>query len=217
MQYESDTAFKFPFTACLAAGTKCGKTEWAKKFVKHAHELIVPPPEKIYWAYGQWQDGYKDLEEMPNLVMIEGIPDLSLFENDRKTRKLLICDDLMQAFGKNKQDLHRLFCQGSHHWNLSLLHIVQNLFFDNLRTARINSHYIILMKNPSDRLQLMNLARQVFPTNQKCLIEAYDDACCKPYGYLLLDLEPSTAENMRIRTNIFPADRVCYVYVPKYK
>lgn len=31
MLYASDTVFKFPFTACLAAGTKCGKTEWAKK------------------------------------------------------------------------------------------------------------------------------------------------------------------------------------------
>ena len=210
-----DLRFKFPFTACLSAGTKCGKTEWAKRFVKHADELITPPPEKIYWAYGQWQDGYKELSQLPKVIMIEGMPDLSLFKEDKGSRKLLICDDLMQAYGKNKQELNELFCQGSHHWNLSLLHIVQNLFYDNIRTARINSHYIILMKNPSDRLQLMTLAKQVFPTNQKCLIEAFDDACCGRWGYLLLDLEPSTADDMRLRTLIFPEDNVSYVYQPK--
>jgi hypothetical protein len=208
-----DLRFKFPFTACISAGTKSGKTEWAKKFVQHSRELIVPPPEKIYWAYGEWQDGYKMLE--PYVTFIEGVPDLSLFKNDKDTNKLLICDDLMQAFGNKKKDeLTALFCQGSHHWGLSILHIVQNLFYNNLRTARINSHYIILMKNPSDRLQLMTLARQIFPTKQKCLIEAFDDACAEPFGYILLDLEPSTPDNLRLRTKIFPSDPIAYVYQP---
>jgi hypothetical protein len=113
---------------------------------------------------------------------------------------------------KLKDDLCQLFCQGSHHWNLSILHIVQNLFYNNLRNARINSHYIILMKNPSDRLQLLNLARQIFPTKQKFLTEAFDDACGEPFGYLLLDLEPSTSDDMRLRTKIFPEDLISYVY-----
>ena len=206
-----DLRFKHPFTACLSAGTKCGKTEWAKHFVKNAKEIIVPPPEKIYWAYGEWQDGYKDLP--PEVIMIEGVPDIEMFREDKSTRKLLICDDLMQAYGKQNDQLTRLFCQGSHHWNLAIMHIVQNLFFSNLRTARINSHYIILMKNPSDRLQIMNLARQIMPTQQKCLIEAFDDACAQPYGYLLVDLEPSTPENVRLRTKIF--DEIGCVYQPR--
>ena len=200
--------FKAPFTACLSAGTKCGKTEWAKQFVKNASELITPKPEKIYWAYGEWQDGYNDLPQ--DVMLIEGIPDMDTFKSPEP--KLLICDDLMQNFGKQKDELCRLFCQGSHHWNLSVLHIVQNLFFNNLRNARINSHYIILMKNPSDRLQLLNLARQIFPGKQKWLIESFDDACCDPYGYLVLDLEPSTADDMRLRTKIFPEDVISYVY-----
>ena len=132
----------------------------------------------------------------------------------KPTQVLLICDDLMQAYGSKKKDeLCQLFCQGSHHWNLSILHIVQNLFFSNMRTARINSHYIILMKNPSDRLQLLNLARQIFPGKQKYVVEAFDDACSSRFGYLLLDLEPSTQDDMRLRTNIF--DEIGYVYQPR--
>jgi hypothetical protein len=208
-----DVRFKAPFTACLSAGTKCGKTEWAKKFVKNASTMIHPPPDKIYWAYGEWQEGYKALED--TVIFIDGVPDLELFKSDKSTNKLLICDDLMQAYGKNKDELIALFCKGSHHWNLSILHILQNLFFSNMRTARVNSHYMILMKNPSDRLQLMTLANQIFPRKQKRLIEAYDDACSQQYGYLLLDLEPSTPDNIRLRTNIFPGDNYCIVYEPR--
>ena len=206
-----DLRFKAPFTACLSAGTKCGKTVWAQKFIKHASTLIHPPPEKIYWAYGEWQDCYNQFP--PDIVLIEGIPDLDVFKSDKATPKLLICDDLMQSYGnKNKAELCQLFCQGSHHWNLSILHIVQNLFFNNLRNARINSHYIILLKNPSDRLQLLNLARQIFPGKQKGMVEAFDDACAERFGYLLLDLEPSTSDDMRLRTKIFPDDPMGYVY-----
>ena len=201
--------FKAPFTACLSAGTKCGKTVWATKFVRNAQKLITPPPEKIYWAYGEWQDAYKDLP--PEVVLIEGVPEIDMFKQD-KSPKLLICDDPMQSFGKQKDELCRLFCQGSHHWNLSVMHIVQNLFYNNMRNARINSHYIILMKNPADRLQIMNLARQIFPGKKHFLIDSFDDACAEPYGYLLLDLEPSTSEPMRVRTSIFPDDVVGYVY-----
>ena len=153
----NEFSFKFPFTACLSAGTKCGKTDLALKIVKHAHEIISPPPEKIYWAYGEWQSKYNELPS--HVIMIEGLPDLELFKNDKSTRKLLICDDLMQLYADKKDELCRLFCQGSHHWNLAIFHIVQNLFFNNLRNARINSHYLLLIKNPSDRLQLMTLAR----------------------------------------------------------
>ena len=200
--------FKAPFTACLSAGTKCGKTNWAVNFVNNAKTLIEPSPEKIYWAYGEWQDGYKDLPS--DVILIEGVPDSEVFKADKDVSKLLICDDLMRNY--KKEDLCELFCQGSHHWNLSVMHIVQNLFYNNLRNARINSHYLILMKNPSDRLQLLTLARQIFPTKQKFLSEAYDDACAEPYGYLLLDLEPSTDDSLRLRTCIFPNDPYCLVY-----
>jgi hypothetical protein len=101
-----DLSFKAPFTACLAAGTKCGKTCWATNFVRHAKELINPPPEKIYWAYGEWQDGYKNLP--PDVILIEGVPDIEIFKENRNVPKLLICDDLMRNFGKLKDDLCQL-------------------------------------------------------------------------------------------------------------
>lgn len=199
--------FQAPFTACVSAATKTGKTEWTKNLVRNAKYLIKPAPDKIYWAYGNWQPGYNEIAHL--VTFIEGIPSQTMFQDT--SNKLLICDDLMRDF--KKDEISQLFCQGSHHWNLCVVHIVQNLFFNQaLRTARINSHYIILMKNPSDRLQLLTLCRQIFPGKQKQFLEAYDDACAEPYGYLLLDLSPATDDNMRLRTKIFPGD-ISIVYL----
>ena len=209
-----DLSFKFPFTCVISGPTRSGKTEWTKRLVKHASVLISPPPHKIFWCYGEWQDSYNDLVPL-GVQFVEGIPELSMLQSNKQERKLVICDDLMQALSKEKNnDLVSLFCRGSHHWNVGVIHIVQNLFFNNLRTARVNSHYLVLLKNPSDRLQVMNLARQLYPGQQKFFLEAFNDACSEPYGYILVDNEPTTPDEMRLRTCVFPGE-MAYVYTPK--
>lgn len=96
----------------------------------------------------------------------------------------------MQNFtdSKSNEELKMLFTRGAHHWNVSCIHIVQHLFHTNLHTAQINSHYIVLMKNPADKGQALNLQRQIFPCDKKYFLEALADAWYqKPYGYLLID------------------------------
>ena len=43
-------------------------------------------------------------------------------------------------------------------------------------------------------------------------MEAFQDATQDAYGYLLLDLKPTTSETLRIRTGILPND-VQLVYI----
>ena len=172
--------------------------------------MISPPPERIIWAYGEWQSGYTDVQ---GVEFVEGLPDLCVLKSDPQ-RKLLICDDLMQCFAKQSSDLINLFTRASHHHNMAVIHIVQNLFFTNLRTARVNSHYLVLMRNPGDKLQAHTLARQLYPGKHKYFLESYDNACSVPFGYLLADLEPHTCDDIRLRTNIFPGENCC-VYVPR--
>jgi hypothetical protein len=71
------------------------------------------------------------------------------------------------------------------------------------------------MKNPSDQLQAQTLARQIFPTNKRFFTESHRDACSEPYGYLLVDMEPTTPDTVRLRACIFPDDECNYVYQPK--
>jgi len=195
----------------VAGPTKAGKTVWVKNLVLHARTMIHPSPEEIYLCYTEWQPMYRDLSRA-GVIMTEGLPDLTQLKLDRKP-KLLILDDMMQDMKSDKK-LVQLFTRGSHHWNLSVMHIIQNLFFEGLRTSRVNAQYLVLMKNPSDRLQVSTLAKQLYPSKTKFFMEAYNDACNKSYGYLLVDLNQDTPDDMRLKTDVFPG-QTCIVYVPK--
>jgi hypothetical protein len=206
-----DLRFQHPFTCIVAGPTKAGKTQWVKKFMENCECLVHPSPVEIYFAYSEWQPAYGTF---PNVVQLsEGVPDLGLLKTTPNIPKLLILDDLMQEMKGDKQ-LTQLFTRGSHHWSLSCIHIVQNVFFEGLRTSRVNAQYLVLLKNPSDKLQAMNLAKQVYPGMQKFFMDAFNDATSKPYGYLLVDLSPLMEEKARLRTNIFPGD-LQTVYVPR--
>lgn len=209
--------WKHPFNCIVSAPTKSGKTELVKKLVIYSQEMIEPPPAKIFWCYTEWQEAYAQLSNSSNskynVEFISGFPSVDKLKQDRSTPKLLILDDMMHEM-KSDENLTQLFTRGSHHWNISIIHIVQNAFYDGLRTSRINSQYLILMKSPGDRLQIQTLGRQIFP-GSKHFMEAFEDATSQPYGYLLVDLTQTTPDNMRLRTNIFPNDKHQIVYISK--
>jgi len=126
----------------------------------------------------------------------------------------LIIDDLMHEADER---VSKIFTRVSHHKNLSVLHLTQNLFYGSKqnRTISLNSHYLVVFKNTRDATQISHLASQMYPGKSKFLIEAYRDATSKPFGYLLIDLKPDTEDQLRIRSNIFPDDAATCVYVPK--
>ena len=78
----------------------------------------------------------------------------------------------------------------------------------------LNAQFICLFRNVADGTQIALLARRIFPTNPRYMMDAYNDATAKPYGYLLLDLRSTTNDANRLRTNIFPDDVIGYVYRP---
>ena len=60
---------------------------------------------------------------------------------------------------------------------------------------------MLIFRNPRDSLGIATLARQMYPKNVGYLLESYNDATKRPYGYLLLDLHQLTPESMRLRTD----------------
>ncbi len=98
---------------------------------------------------------------------------------------LVIIDDLMSECSKD-QRISNLFTSGSHHQGISVMYLTQNLFppGKQSRTISLNSHYMIAFKNPRDSLVVSTLARQMYPNNYNFLLESYQDATKKPYGYL---------------------------------
>ena len=114
----------------------------------------------------------------------------------------------------NDQRVSDLFTRGSHHRGLTVMYLTQNLFPPGKlsRTISLNSHYMIVFKNPRDSQGISTLGRQMYPHNTNFLLQSFQDATKKPYGYLLLDLHQLTPENMRLRTTILPGEKqIVYV------
>ena len=74
------------------------------------------------------------------------------------------------------------------------------------RSISLNSHYLVLFKNPRDKLQILTLAKQMYPRQTDSFINHYEEAAQRPFGYLLVDLKTTTQENCRLRTNVLPSE-----------
>ena len=204
-----DPRWQTPFTCLVAGPSGAGKTVFVTKFIRFLKEMTHPPPEEVVWCYGEWQEGYRETE---NVIFQEGLPNEDQW-TDGKSR-LLIIDDLM---AETDHSVTRLFTKGSHHRNISVMLIVQNLFFKNKesRTISLNSHYMVLFKNPRDASQITQLAKQMYPGKTRWMQEAYKDATSRPFGYLLVDLRQSTPEHLRLRSHIFPDEQPQEVYLER--
>ena len=205
-----DPRWKHPYTSIISGPTSCGKTEWVLKFIRHIDQMMTPPPQKIIWFYGEWQEAYTR-PEICNVHFVEGLPREDMI--DPSIINLIIIDDLL---GEADKRVTKLFTKGSHHKNCSVMFIVQNIFDKNkeMRTISLNAHYTVAFKNPRDMSQIHHLARQMYPGNTKFVLEAFKDATAQPYGYLLFDGKASTPDEIRIRTNLFPGEMIT-VYINK--
>ena len=199
-----------PFTCIVSGPSGCGKSSLVKSILQH--DVIEPRPNNIVWLYAEDQPLY---QSMKNVEFIQGIPEDLETRFQRRHNNVLILDDLMTQCHSDER-LTRLFSVGSHHKNLSIIFIIHNLFHygKEMRTVSLNSHYIILFKNPRDRLQISTLARQMYPGQSQFLVEAFQDATKEAYGYIIIDLKPTTIDKLRIRSGILPTDRQL-VYVHK--
>ena len=200
-----DVRLQHPFRLVLNGPSEAGKTEWIRKLIQHRDEMIYPPPEKIIWCYGEWQPIYALL---PEVEFVDGLN----FEPHPGRRQLIVLDDLMMSSNKSVAEL---FIKGSHHRDISVIYVMQNLFQKGgeNRTISLNASYMVLFKNPRDASQIRHLSYQMYPKNPKYLQEAYADATRQPYGYFLIDLKNHTYDTYRLRANIFPEENQT-VYCP---
>jgi hypothetical protein len=207
--YDFDPRLQHPFTCMVVGPTQSGKTQFVLRMIKHCVNFVTPPPERIVWCFGCYQNDFGKLSE--NVEFVEGIPNADLLDGVKRT--LIIIDDLMSE--TNDRVTH-LFTKGSHHKNASVVYISQNLFHKGKenRDISLNTHYLVLFKNPRDSAQISHLGRQIFPERVKYFRESFADATSKSYGYLLVDLKPTTPDELRLRTDIFPNENA-YVYIYK--
>lgn len=210
----SGKIFHSPTTICISGTTGSGKTTLLYNILRHRNDVFTTPASKIVYCYSEWQDIFDEMEKNLPVEFIEGLPTIGDLEDMTKDRKhiVLILDDLMHDVARSKH-IEDVFTRGSHHKNLTLIYLTQNLYCQgkNARTQSLNTHYLLLLRNPRDVSQIATLGRQTGLGS--ALVEAYKDSTSKPYGYLLLDLSPHSRETFQMQTDIIPGQEPI-VYVP---
>ena len=200
--------FITPFTASGSGATGSGKTTWLYKLLQHP-DMFDKPFHKILYCYGVWQKLYDDMEQKLYIEFHEGLASSDKIDEfaDGK-HNLIILDDLASDVS-NSSEAEQLYTRGSHHKNLSVIYINQNLYQQGKcsRNIALNSHYTILFKNPRDVTQITNFGRQMGIS--KLLQSAYKDAISIPYNPLVIDLSPHSDEEYKLRSNIF-GDPIIY-------
>ena len=114
---------------------------------------------------------------------------------------LIIFDDLMTE-AKCDQRIADLFTKGSHHRNISIVYLTQNVFPQGkaCRDIALNTQYLVLFNNPIDRQQVATLARRIYPSTSTMFMKQFEEDTSRPYGYLVIDLKSSTSEQDRLQT-----------------
>lgn len=207
--------FKHPFTMVISGSTGSGKTEWLMRFLNNLPDMIDDKISTVLYCYGETNENILRLDKIgkknDTLFKIHnGIPTEEQIRIEKNL--LLVLDDLM--INLKNTFLDTIFTRGSHNWGVSVVLVTQNLFAKEIKTARNNSHYIVLMRNPAGELQMRNLAVQLFPLRSKYFIEAYKDATIEKFSYLLIDMHPQTEDNLRLKTHIYPGE-ITIVYISK--
>ena len=185
-----------------------------KRLLSYANVLIDPTPEIIIYFYAEYQDTFGEIQNLvPRIKFIQGLPDNIMDSINPETRNLFIIDDMM---GEKDGVISKLFTKKSHHGNLSVIYILQNLFHQSKehRTISLNANYLCLTKNVRNVSQITHLAKQLYPSQTKFFQQAYQLATKEPYSYLFVDLTPTCPDEIRIRSGIFPTD-THYVYQPR--
>ena len=187
--------FNHPFCMQLVGPSRSGKTYWLSQLLRDRAQHIRPAPEKVLYCYTHWQPAY-DLMQADGIEFHEGLP--SSIYISSLSDCVLVLDDLMDV-AVNDKKLMSLCTEGSHHKNISVVFIMQNLYPHGResKTISLNMTYLTLFKMVRDKLQVQTLARQLFPGKTQEFMDYYHEMTSKPYGKLILDLHPRTPDSQR--------------------
>src|SRR5215469_3165304 len=201
-----DLKFKHPFTCIIGGPTGSGKSSFTLRFLQNFASMCTERNFSggIVWCYSEKSAvPTRELTALKkNVQFHEGVPEK--LGNDQGKPSLIVLDDLLNEL--YSKGVCELFTKGSHHRNISVILITQNIFQQGqfCRTISLNAKYAVALKNVRDKSQFNYLARQVYPENSESLYRAYLEATEKPHGYMIFDFAQDTDDLLRFRTNVFP-------------
>ena len=178
--------------------TGAGKTYFMLEVIRQ--KLIHPFPKNIYYMYNIEQDfmyRWNETEEQ-KITFIQG---LGVEQMNTSEPSLLVIDDLLLSTNK---EVVEMFILGSHHKQISLFYLTQNLFPNcNMnRTMSNNAHYYVLFQNQRNFRQIHTLAHQIYVGRDvQRITNAYKRASKQERGFVVLSFAQGLPEEITVVTN----------------
>lgn len=185
----------------------CGKTFFTCQLLSNK-QTFQKPIKNIYWhsgiAEGESGATLCGLKKLARLKLVNGLPEGWI--DKPQTNDVIVIDDLFEEVNKDATSCNQLFTKIARHRGVTVVFLTQNLFHagGKHRTRNINTHYLVLFKNPRDRTVIDFVARQAFPQNRMFLMDAFDDITNNTcHSYVFLDFTQNCPDDLRVQTDLF--------------
>ena len=209
-QGDRPKVFSHPSQIMVAGATRSGKTSLVLDILRHMPEMVDPVPEAVYWFYSMPSSVEKVPDLLPRVKLRNGAPTEDMIKSMIKDGrpKLMVMDDMQQMMNSKKQAefISDIFTKISHHGNMTVIFIVQNMYLKNLIRVREQCGEIVIMGNGvSAAANCMNLGRQLYMGNY--LVECMDKvrAHGASHPYILVSTD-ANALPFNVRSGITPGD-----------
>ena len=105
---------------------------------------------KIIYCYYVWTKLFDEVENHLDIEFVQGMPNSEKVNDIFDGNHHVICLDDLQHEVANSKEAEKLFTQLSHHNNLSVIYLNQNLYYQGkcAITLNLNTAYTFLFKNP---------------------------------------------------------------------
>lgn len=201
-----------PICGIVCGPSMVGKTRLTIEMLNN--DVYDIPMKRVHW--------FSEAKSVPERSALRSDIDIEFmhklpehFLNDTSEPLLIVIDDFMDE-AMNSVAVSKLFTKDSHHQNISVILLTQNIYNPGKysRNISLNSSFYILFRNIRDQTQINRFLQQVCGSNAKAIQKVFKDAVHnKPHSYLFIDFSQSGHDLLRLRTNIFKKDAVS-VYCP---
>jgi GTPase SAR1 family protein len=193
-----------------------GKTFFTCQLLRNKNSFQYPI-KKIYWhsgiAEGEAGATLNALGKLDKLVVVKGLPKGWI---DRpKQGDVIVIDDLFEEVNRDATSCNQLFTKIARHRGVTVLFLTQNLFHagGKHRTRNLNTHYLVIFKNPRDRTVIDFVSRQAFPQNRKFLMNVFDDITTNSsHSYVFLDFTQDCPDDLRVQSDLFNTEEGVVIY-----
>jgi len=155
--------FKHPFSCTVSVLRHSCKSSFCLRRLQKLDSLYTEPEigGGIIWCYSG-KPGFPKRQQLPPYTTYhEGVPEN--FGGGVGKLCLVILDDLLNDVYSNQ--VCDLFTRGSHHRNISVILITQNLFLQGrfCREISQSAHYLVALKGDRGKKEFMYFANQGYP------------------------------------------------------